>query len=766
MPISEELSMNTAATENESAALTLEEIQLMGVFQAMDAAVLLKPDNNSVCNAKFDEIMPGWREVFTAGRPIEDVKAFFAKFTENPEDHIITIGKLRETRESQETIWRFKNGKTYSIRGFVVSLDERGDEYAELWILRDITEIDAQIRIFNSIFEMMDDPAFLILPDRPPVGNSAYDEAFPGWRDVYGDCKDIERGITEYWAKIVYNIDEVREQIAALRKTHELQETIWYFKNGRKRQFKATAVELSGEKIAELWISRDVTELINTKRLFNEIFNVMDPAVAVLNDGSFISNNAYNEFFADWERKYNDAISGDDEKDFGTLTGYWDSMITNADEHIEVIKKIRATHEPQTSLWHFRDGKECLQKGYWLDLGDRGGELWVLNDVSDLYDAIKRANEANLAKTAFLSSMSHEIRTPMNAIIGMTTLARSTNDIDRIHIYLEKTEEAGHRLMTLINDVLDMSKIESGKLEISENEFDFAKMLKTAVNVVSDRALEKRIEIKTHYKTPIKRFMFADELRMSQVIVNLLSNAVKFTPDLGTITLSTEITDGNLLRFSCSDTGIGVSDEAKAKLFHSFEQADKSITRRFGGTGLGLDICKQIVELMGGKIELISAEGEGATFTFEIPIEWRGALKGDDDCESGENSDNAETAFEGKRILLVEDVEVNRMIVAALLEGSAAVIDEAENGAEALELAKKNTYDIVLMDIQMPVMDGLTATRELRKSGAKMPIVAMTANAFKEDAEACIAAGMDAHIAKPIDPPAFMALLSDKLKGK
>jgi signal transduction histidine kinase len=441
-------------------------------------------------------------------------------------------------------------------------------------------------------------------------------------------------------------------------------------------------------------------------------------------------------------------------------------MITNVDEHIEAIKRIRSTHEPQNSIWHFRDGKECIQKGYWLDLRDTDGELWVLTDVSNLYDAMRRANDASLAKSMFLSSMSHEIRTPMNAIIGMTSLARKTDDLKKIQIYLEKTEEAGHRLMSLINDVLDMSKIESGKLQISDVEFDYAKMIENAVNVVADRALDKRIEIKVVYSERFLNYVIADELRVSQVIVNLLSNAVKFTPDGGEITLSTEKADENTLRIACADNGIGISKDAMTKLFNSFEQADKSITRQYGGPGLGLAICKQIVELMGGNIAVESEEGHGSVFSFTIPIAWSEKLCVTDGSEAGADSDdNALAVFKNKRILLVEDVEVNRMIVAAMLEETGCDIVEAENGQIAVDLARESDFDLILMDMQMPVMDGLTATREIRKQNATVPIIAMTANAFKEDAEACLSAGMNAHVAKPVEYASFMGILAEHLRG-
>jgi signal transduction histidine kinase/ActR/RegA family two-component response regulator len=509
-------------------------------------------------------------------------------------------------------------------------------------------------------------------------------------------------------------------------------------------------------------LENQAKELENTKLLFNEIFNVMDPAVAILSDGSFIANEAYNSFFPGWKEQYSAAKTGDDKKEFQMLAEYWDLMITNADEFNDAIKRLRETHEPQKSVWHFRDGKQFIQKGYWLDLKERSGELWILTDITKYYDAMRRANDANLAKSMFLSSMSHEIRNPMNAIIGLTSLARKSDDINKIKLYLEKTEEAGHRLMTIINDVVDINKIESGKLKFSENEFDFEKMLGNAVNVVSDRALAKRINIETVIKSPITRFMWADELRISQVIVNLLSNAVKFTPDFGKIKLTVSIQDKNVLKFSCADTGIGISEAEKEALFNSFETGD--ILRTYGRTGLGLSISKQIVDLLGGTINLESTEGKGSVFTFTIPIKWHGEINPLPETEGDEPRIDFREILGGKHLLLVEDAEVNRMIVEALLEDSGCIIDEAENGAIGVELAENNTYDIILMDVQMPIMDGMAAAREIRAKNADVPIIAMTASAFKEDAEACFAAGMNAHIAKPIEPESFIKTITEFLK--
>ncbi|MDR0983629.1 MAG: response regulator [Ruminococcus sp.] len=763
-------------------------------------------------------------------------------------------------------------------------------------IRRRNTEIERQKILFAGMFDVMD-PAVIMLPKSDPLINKAYKQIIPECDKYYKFDQDVNR-LYNYWRRETVNPDEHIRIINQLRETKEPQEFTWYFNNGKIFACKGSIIALDNDEYAELWVLRNITELENTKCTFNEIFDVMDPAVAILSDGTQFSNKAYYDFFANWQNKYSAAWTGDDEKDFAILTEYWNSMITNADEHIEKIKLLRSTHEPQESIWHFRDGKECIQKGYWLNLNQKGGELWVLTDVSELYDAMKLANEASVAKSMFLSNMSHEIRTPMNAIIGMTSLARKSNDMGRVQKYMEKIEESGHRLMSLINDVLDISKIESGKFQIAENVFDYVKMCENSVNVVADKALEKHINIKLVYNSKFNRLVYTDELRVSQVIVNLLSNAVKFTNYGGNITLTTDVIDQVILKISCTDDGIGISKEAMENLFTTFEQADKSITRRYGGTGLGLSICKQIVELMGGKIYVESEEGKGSTFAFEIPFEWRTEilrsenvgdvlketriLVVDDEPDIREyfsemlktyyiNADTAESGqlalelaekskeegrpyeiafidwkmpeisggetakrlkeilpncksiiisaydwseirdnivddnvdvdymskpippsevynkiinildvrvvnntpadFKGKRMLLVEDIDINRMIVTALLEDTGMKIDEAENGALAVKMfesAKNNNieYDIILMDMQMPVMDGLTATKEIRKTDKEVPIVAMTANAFKEDADACYAAGMNAHISKPLDTDLFMRLIAEYMRKR
>ena len=374
--------------------------------------------------------------------------------------------------------------------------------------------------------------------------------------------------------------------------------------------------------------------------------------------------------------------------------------------------------------------------------------------------AMEHAKESSKAKGEFLSRMSHEIRTPLGAVIGMTNIARTTKDPKKKEHCLEKIEEASVHLLGVINDILDMSKIEAQKFELAPTDFDFEAMLARVVNVVTFRANEKNQTLVVNMDEDLRHRVVADEQRLAQVIVNLLSNAVKFTPEKGTITLTAEKqgeSDGICdIKVSVADTGIGMTEEQRSRLFKSFEQADRNTARNYGGTGLGLAISKSIVEMMGGRIWAESEPGKGSTFTFTIRMR-RGS--GDTPEPAGPDvQPTSEGGYTGRHILLAEDIEVNREIVLAMLEDTGVGIDCAENGRVACEMFASNPgrYDLILMDIHMPEMDGYEATRRIRgmdtEEARKVPIVAMTANVFREDIERCLAAGMNEHISKPIDP--------------
>ncbi|MDL2285183.1 response regulator [Desulfovibrio sp. OttesenSCG-928-F07] len=555
----------------------------------------------------------------------------------------------------------------------------------------------------------------------------------------------------------------------------------------------------------------------------------------------------------------------------------------------------------ETILLHDLNNEISGVVGVALDITD------VKNMQSSLEEAMTAATEASQAKTDFLSRMSHEIRTPMNAIIGMNEIAKKSDDPERVSYCLGQIEKASHQLLGLINDILDLSKIEAGKFEIQRNSFDFEHMLQNVYNVIQPKVEDAKLEFSFDMDEVLECKVVSDELRLSQVIINLLSNAVKFTPEHGQVSLKARFkrkgSSRALMRVEVSDSGIGIAPEDQSRLFNAFEQADGTTTRRFGGTGLGLAICKKIVDLMGGDIWVESTPGKGSTFCFEVGVAFSQqsaedklarlpkkdirVLVVDDNhdileycsnvitnlrmyCDTATNGANAieltrrsiesgltydvflidwlmpemngiETARQilsmvppnaivimisvadwsdmqkeaqaigvtrflpkpllpsslyntiiemlsapgtyainneesvvaknwgGKTILAAEDIEINQEILCSVLEPTGVNVVCVNDGNAAVEEFKRRgeEFDLILMDIQMPGLDGYQATREIRKSNhpaaVTVPIVAMTANAFKEDVDKCIGAGMNDHVAKPIDVAELMGKLSQYL---
>ncbi len=364
--------------------------------------------------------------------------------------------------------------------------------------------------------------------------------------------------------------------------------------------------------------------------------------------------------------------------------------------------------------------------------------------------AAKDAAEAGArAKSEFLAVMSHEIRTPMNGILGMSRLLGETELTPAQRSYLDAISGSGEALMTVLNDILDFSKLESGRVRVDRQRFDLREAVRGVLSLMVPRVQDKDLNLICNMAPEVPRMVVGDEPRLRQILYNLVGNAVKFTHHGQVVVDVTRTADG-WLRLDVSDTGIGIGEAAQARLFQSFSQGDASVSRHYGGTGLGLAISKRLVELLDGRIGFESEVGKGSRFWFTLPLQ-EAEGNGEAPGLRPEGPANGRTL----RILLAEDNPINRSVTEALLTRAGHQVTVAEDGALAVELQAANRFDVILMDVQMPVMDGLEATRRIRSKetpGRHVPIIALTANVLREDVERCLAAGMDDHVGKPIRP--------------
>ena len=462
----------------------------------------------------------------------------------------------------------------------------------------------------------------------------------------------------------------------------------------------------------------------------------------------------------------------------------WLSMV-HPDDLERVIKADQDHIAGQTEIFDV-EFRMRHRDGRWLWIHDRGkvvrrgpdGKVLRMigthTDITqrkaieeELLQAKIKAEAGSRSKSDFLANMSHELRTPLTGIIGAAELLLSddTNGLNAsLRSILELQRDAGRSLLAIVNDVLDFSKMEAGQVAIEAAPFSLLALAHSCIQLVEEQARKKGIALRSTVDSRVPHEVIGDATRIRQVLLNLLTNAIKFTSAQGSIELKIDVDRAGLIRFSVSDTGIGIGPENLDRLFNRFSQGDSSTTRRYGGTGLGLAISKHLVELMKGQISVASMVGKGSTFRVSLPLDPVTTPVSD---ATGTAPFKVSVPSETYRILLAEDNPMNKQLIMRMIEKAGHAVVAVEDGAQAVDalFTSGETFDLVLMDIQMPVMDGLQATREIRQrlNGQALPIIALTANAFPEEIERCFEAGMDVHLKKPIDWPLLFATIEREI---
>jgi PAS domain S-box-containing protein len=691
-----------------------------------------------------------------------------------PQPEQPTMDELRETLRGRQPFrdvqWsvRFADGALLHMRSSGEPVSDAVGKHAGWWgVSRDVTaelgaarasaqERDLADRLFRlspdalSVIDLADGRVLLANAAFVALAGRRHDEVIGRSGRELGLWKDPQ--------------DELRMAAAMAAGSGTLRDwrTTMLTPDGAERevQVSAAAFERDGRAAAVVGV-RDVTEAERARREADAILDNASVGIALVRERHF---ERVNPTFEQMLGRPVGSLAGRSSRELFPVPERYQQFLDQAD-----AAHLRGdTFDAEREVPH-ADGRRVLVRVRSRAVDPRhprqGGTIWILEDITErrraeteLAQAKQQAEAANLAKSAFLATMSHEIRTPLNGVLGLARLLQDERDPRRSHDYLHHLVNAAEGLAGLVSDVLDLSKIEAGRVVLEDIGFDLHDLVTSTFHTFAPLGRERGLAMDCRIAPGVPRDVHGDPVRVRQVLSNYLNNALKFTAR-GRIELACEPGDDGLVRFAVADTGIGIEATARDRLFQPFSQADSSTTRRFGGTGLGLSICRELAVLMGGRVGATSEQGRGSRFWVELPL-----ARAEGATALASRQDEAARALAGLTVLVAEDNPVNMLIVRALLERLGAAVIEADNGEVAVQQARAALphLDAVLMDLHMPVRDGLAAARELRAdpATAALPLIALSAAVLEQERQEARAAGLSEFLAKPVSEADLLRVLS------